>query len=172
MPEFLDQPMFYYLAILMGLLVFLLFVPVPILLFRAGRRQREILAVIDEMGFQIEQLITRSTPILDSAIQALENTKECPQCSKMIDQAYGSCPFCSYKFSRKYFLSIIGPGDEAALDAAAKKLASAFKMDFHELKHRLRMGFDYAIADHARRREVMGALEKMGCTVKEVVKWV
>jgi len=45
-------------------------------------------------------------------------------------------------------------------------------MDFHELKHRLRMGFDYAISDHARRREVMGALEKLGCTVKEVVKWV
>jgi len=172
MPEFLDQPMFYYLIVLLGVAAFLLFVPVPLLLFRSNRRQREILAVMDEMAFQIEQLLTKSTPIFDSAIQALENTKECPQCSKMIDQAYGACPFCSYKFSQKYFLSIIGPGDEATLDTAAKKLASAFKMDFHELKHRLRMGFDYAISDHSRRREVMGALEKLGCTVKEVVKWV
>jgi len=172
MPEFLDQPMFYYLAILVGLAAFLLLVPVPFLLFRAVRRQKELIAIMDDIAFHLEQLITRSTPIFDSAVQALENTKECPQCSKMIDNAYGACPFCSYKFSQKYFLSIIGPGDEAALDTAAKKLATAFKMDFHELKHRLRMGFDYAISDHARRREVMGALEKLGCTVKEVVKWV
>ncbi|MBN1882876.1 MAG: hypothetical protein JW885_11930 [Deltaproteobacteria bacterium] len=172
MPEFLNQPMFYYLAVFIGILAFVLFVPIPFLLLRAGRRQREILTVMDELAFQIEQLVTRSTPIFDSAIHAMENTKECPQCSKMIDQAYGACPFCSYKFSQKYFLSIIGPGDEAALDAAAQKLASAFKMDFHELKHRLRMGFDYTISDHAKRREVMGALEKLGCTVKEVVKWV
>jgi len=172
MPEIFDQPMFYYIAAFMGLVAFFLFVPVPFLLFRAGRRQREILALMDDIAFQVEQLITKSAPIFDSAKEALENTKECPQCSKMIDRAYGACPFCSYKFSQKYFLSIIGPGDEAALDTAAKKLASAFKMDFHELKHRLRMGFDYAISDHARRREVMGALEKLGCTVKEVVKWV
>ena len=172
MPEFLDQPMFFYLVVLVGIAAFLLFVPVPVLLFRSNRRQREMFAVMDEMAFQIEQLLTKSTPIFDSAIQALESTKECPQCSKRIDQAYGACPFCSYKFSQKYFLSIIGPGDETALDTAAKKLASAFKMDFHELKHRLRMGFDYAISDHAKRREVMGALEKLGCTVKEVVKWV
>jgi recombinational DNA repair protein RecR len=172
MPELFDHPMFSILAVLLALSAFALFVPVPFLLFRVGRHLREIHAVMDEMAFQIERLVTKSSPIFDSAIQALENTKKCPQCSKMVDQAYGACPFCSHKFSQKYFLSIIGPGDEAALDAAAKKLASAFKMDFHELKHRLRMGFDYAISDHARRREVMGALEKLGCTVKEVVRWV
>lgn len=40
------------------------------------------------------------------------------------------------------------------------------------MKHRLRMGFDYAISDHAKRHEFMTAVEKMGCTAKETVKWV
>lgn len=150
--------------------IFLLIITMYLSEIRKG--QRRIFKAVDELLIGIEGLITKLSPLLDAGLEAIEKTKECPECKKTIDEAYGLCPFCSHEFAKRYFLHIIGPGDEGALDTAAKKLSTVLKTDFHELKHRLRMGFDYSIADHVRRREFMSALENMGCSVTEVVKWV
>ena len=131
-----------------------------------------IVKTLDEFTVNVESLIVKITPILQEQLTTLEKTKECPQCKKRIDEAYGACPFCSHQFVKKYFVSVIGPGDEKKLELAAEKLSTALKIDFHEMKHRLRMGFEYAIPDHAKRREFMTAVEKMGCAVKETLKWV
>lgn len=151
--------------------VFLL-IAVTYLLVEQRRTLREIVKTFDEFSVVVESLIVKITPLLQQQLATFEKTKECPQCKKVIDEAYGACPFCSHQFVKKYFVSVIGPGDEKKLETAAEKLSTALKIDFHEMKHRLRMGFEYAIPDHAKRREFMTAVEKMGCTVKETLKWV
>jgi len=145
---------------------------VMFVLVERRKREKELMRSFTEFSVAVESLILKFTPLLDAQLAAVERTKECPQCKKQIDEAYGACPFCSHQFSKKYFVYVIGPGDERALDAAAKKLSAALKIDFHQMKHRLRMGFDYAISDHAKRHEFMTAVEKMDCTVKEIIRWV
>ncbi len=145
---------------------------IPFLLMSIKRRQKELISSIEELIVSAESIIIKASPLLDAGAEALQNSKECPDCKKLIDGAYGDCPFCNHKFSKKYYVNIIGPGDEVTLNKAAQKLAQLLKIDFHEIKHRLRMGFDYAILDRSKRMELMSGLEKMGCTVKEVVKWV
>jgi len=145
---------------------------IPFLLFNIKRRQKELISSIEELLTNVESIFIKAMPLLDAGTVALSNSKECPDCKKLIDGAYGVCPFCSHEFSKKYYINIIGPGDEVTLNNAAQKLAKLLKIDFHEVKHRLRMGFDYVILDRSKRMELMSGLEKMGCTVKEVVKWV
>jgi hypothetical protein len=150
----------------------LLLIVITFLLVEQRRTLNNIVKTFDEFTVIVESLIVKITPLLQQQLTTLEKTKECPQCKKRIDEAYGACPFCSHQFVKKYFVSVIGPGDEKKLELAAEKLATALKIDFHEMKHRLRMGFEYAIPDHAKRREFMTAVEKMGCTVNEALKWV
>jgi RNA polymerase subunit RPABC4/transcription elongation factor Spt4 len=154
------------------LLVVLLLIVITYHLVEQKRRLSGIARDFVEFSVAVESLIAKIGPLVQERLATLENTKECPQCKKLIDEAYGSCPFCSHQFVKKYFVSVIGPGDEKTLEMAADKLSVALKIDFHEMKHRLRMGFDYAIPDHAKRHEFMTAVEKMGCTVKETLKWV
>ena len=151
---------------------FLILVIILFILLERRRKEEDFLQSFFNYSIAVESLIIKMGPLLDAQMVALEKTKECPQCKKMIDEAYGACPFCSHEFAKKYFVSIMGPGDEQALDLAAKKLSEALKIDYPQMKHRLRMGFDYAINDHAKRREFMTAVEKMGCSVSEIVKWV
>jgi RNA polymerase subunit RPABC4/transcription elongation factor Spt4 len=152
-----------------GLLVLLVILSI---MLEQRKKEREFLISFANFAVSVESLIMKFTPLLDAQMGALEKTKECPQCKKRIDEAYGACPFCSHEFAKKYFVSVIAPGDEKALDVAAKKLSAALKIEFPQMKYRLRVGFDYAIADHTKRHEFMTAVEKMGCTVKEIVRWV
>ena len=142
------------------------------LLAEQRRVQSDLSHSFSIFSVAVESLIAKITPLLEDRIAALEKTKECPQCKKRIDEAYGACPFCSYQFTKKYLVSVIGPADEKELDLAAEKLSTVLKSDFHEMKHRLRMGFEYAIADHAKRHEFMNFVEKLGCSAREVLKWV
>lgn len=150
----------------------LLLVVVTFVLMEQKKTLGDLEKTFVEFSASVESLIVKITPLLQEQLATLERTKECPQCKKRIDEAYGACPFCSHQFVKKYFVSVIGPGDDKALESAAEKLSAAMKIDFHEMKHRLRMGFEYAIPDHAKRREFMTAVEKMGCSVKETLKWV
>jgi hypothetical protein len=150
----------------------LLLIVIIYLLTQQRKVQQELTRSFMIFSVAVESLIAKITPVVEDRITALEKTKECPQCKKRIDEAYGTCPFCSHQFSKKYFISVMGPGDEKGLDLAAEKLSTALKIDFHEMKHRLRMGFEYAIADHTKRHEFMNFVEKMGCSVKETLKWV
>jgi hypothetical protein len=154
------------------LVVVLLLIVITYLLLEQRKTLADLVKTFVEFSVVIESLTVKITPLLQQQLATLEKTKECPQCKKRIDEAYGACPFCSHQFVKKYFVSVIGPGDEKMLETAAEKLSTALKIDFHEMKHRLRMGFEYAIPDHAKRREFMTAVEKMGCTVKETLKWV
>ncbi len=149
-----------------------LLVVVIYLLTEQRKIQRELARSFTIFSVAVESLLTNVTPLVEERVTALEKTKECPECKKRIDEAYGACPFCSHQFVKKYFVSVIGPGGEKELDLAADKLSTALKIDFHEMKHRLRMGFEYAIADHTKRHEFMNFVEKMGCSVKETLKWV
>jgi hypothetical protein len=169
---FTDFPWLSSILIFGGIAGLIALLTIPFYLSEIRKRQRELTAILHDLSLWTESLITKVMPVIEAALGAMENTKECPGCKKMIDRAYGICPFCSHQFTKHYFLHIIGPGNEGDLDIAAKKLAQAIKADYHETKHRLRMGFDYKIPDHNKRREFMSALEKMGCTVKEIVKWV
>jgi len=150
----------------------LLLIVIIYILMEQNKTLHELERIFVELSVAVESLIVKITPLLQDQLASFGKTKECPQCKKRIDEAYGACPFCSHQFVKKYFVSIIGPGDEKTLEAAADKLSAALKIDFHEMKHRLRMGFDYAIPDHTKRHEFMTAVEKMGCTVKETLKWV
>lgn len=154
------------------LLGVLLLVVITYLFMEQKKALQDLMREFVEFSVAVESLIVKITPLIQERLTTLESTKECPQCKKSIDEAYGACPFCSHQFAKKYFVSVIGPGDEKTLELAADKLSIALKIDFHEMKHRLRMGFDYAIPDHAKRHEFMTAVEKMGCTVKETLKWV
>jgi hypothetical protein len=154
------------------LLVVLLLIVIAYLFVEQKKTLNDVVREFVEFSVSVESLIVKITPLLQEQLTTLEKTKECPQCKKRIDDAYGACPFCAHQFIKKYFVSIIGPGDDKTLELAADKLSTALKIDFHEMKHRLRMGFDYAIPDHAKRHEFMTAVEKMGCTVKETLKWV
>lgn len=149
-----------------------LFVIVIYLLVQQRKVLHDLVKSFTIFSVAVESLIAKTTPLLEERIAALEKTKECPQCKKRIDEAYGACPFCSHQFIKKYFVSVIAPGDEKGLDLAAEKLSTVLKIDFHEMKHRLRMGFEYAIADHTKRHEFMNFVEKLGCSVKETLKWV
>lgn len=156
-------------GVIVGLIVL---VSILFLLISIKRLLRELLFSVEELSVRAESIFIKASPLLDAGVDALGKTKECPECKKLIDGAYGECPFCGHEFKKKYFVNIIGPADEVALNNAAKKLAQLLKIDFHEVKHRLRMGFDYAVPDHSKRMEFMSGLEKMGCSVREVVKWV
>lgn len=147
-------------------------ISIPFLLISIKGLLKELNRSIEELATRTESIFIKASPLLDAGADALSKTKECPDCKKLIDGAYGACPFCGHEFSKKYFVNIIGPADEVVLNNAAKKLAQLLKIDFHEVKHRLRMGFDYAVPDHTKRMELMSGLEKIGCTVREVVKWV
>ena len=172
MSEIIGQfPWFSYVAVFGALVALVILFSLPFFLLEALRRQRDLIHGIYELIEKHENFISKITPLIDAESAAFERTKDCPECNKKIDEAYGRCPFCGHEFSKKYFLSIIGPGEEGRLDDAAKRLAGILKADFHDIKHRLRMGFDYSVPDHAKRREFMSLLEKMGCTVKEIVKW-
>jgi hypothetical protein len=150
----------------------LLLIIITYLLMEQRKVLQDLVSTFVEFSVTVESLIVKITPLLQEQLTNFGKTKECPQCKKRIDEAYGACPFCSHQFVKKYFVSVIGPGDEKTLETAAEKLSAALKIDFHEMKHRLRMGFDYAIPDHTKRHEFMTAVEKMGCTVKETLKWV
>lgn len=150
----------------------ILLIVITYLLTEQRKTLNDLLRTFGDFSVPVESLIVQITPLLQEQLAMLGKTKECPQCKKRIDEAYGACPFCSHQFVKKYFVSVIGPGDEKALETAADKLSTALKIDFHEMKHRLRMGFDYAIPDHTKRHEFMTAVEKMGCSVKETLKWV
>jgi hypothetical protein len=165
--EYLPHVMFF--GVIAG---FLLLVIILFIMLERRRRFEDFQKSFLDLSIAVESLVMKLSPLVDAEIRAQDRTKECPQCRKRIDDAYGVCPFCSHEFAKKYFVSIMGPADEKALDLAAQKLAEALKTEYPQMKHRLRMGFDYAIADHAKRREFMTAVEKMGCTVKETVKWV
>ena len=164
---YLPHVMFFGTLIIVALLVFITY-----LIIEQRKAFADFVKTFFEFSVAVESLIVKVTPVLQEQLASIEKTKECPQCKKRIDEAYGACPFCSHQFVKKYFVSIIGPGDEKMLETAAEKLSNALKIDFHEMKHRLRMGFEYAIPDHAKRREFMTAVEKMGCAVKETLRWV
>ena len=173
MNEIINQfPWFPYVLVFGTTLGLIVIITIPFILSDIKKRQRNILAIIHDLMKTVDDVLDKVSPIINNALRGVERTKECPNCRKSIDEAYGECPFCSHEFTRQFFLNIIGPGDEATLDMAAEKLSHIIKTDFHEIKHHLRRGFDYAISDHTKRREFMTALEKMGCTVKEVIKWI
>jgi RNA polymerase subunit RPABC4/transcription elongation factor Spt4 len=161
-----------YLFLFVAILGLIAVISIPFLLVSIKRQLNELNRSLEELAARTESIFIKASPILDAGVDALSKTKECPDCKKLIDGAYGACPFCGHEFSKKYFVNIIGPADELALNNTAKRLAQLLKIDFHEVKHRLKMGFDYAAPDHTKRMELMSGLEKMGCTVREVVKWV
>lgn|GEM_PF-2030582 len=162
-------PIVFVFGVIVGIIAL---VSIPFVLISIKRLLKELIYSVEELSVRTESIFIKASPLLDAGVDALGKTKECPECRKLIDSAYGECPFCGHEFKKKYFVNIIGPADEVALNNSAKKLAQLLKIDFHEVKHRLRMGFDYAVPDHFKRMEFMSGLEKMGCTVREVVKWV
>lgn len=100
------------------------------ILIEQGRVQREIMRSFMDFLVAVESLVVKVSPLIEDHLSSIEKTKECPQCKKHIDEAYGDCPFCSHQFVKKYFISIIGPGDEKQLDMAAESSRPPSKWTF------------------------------------------
>ncbi len=99
-----------------------LLVLIMYILIEQGRIRREMLRSFMEFSEAVESLVVKVTPLVEDYLSSSEKTKECPQCRKRIDEAYGACPFCSHQFAKKYFVSIIGPGDEKMLSTSQYRI--------------------------------------------------